>query len=152
MKILISGASGLIGTEIAASLSLKGHQVLSLHRNTTSEPPYWDIEKKIIELGKDNKIDAVINLAGENIAGGRWTPEKKSRILRSRIDGTRLIAQYFSKTEHKPRVIISGSAVGIYGDRGAENLTEASVTGSGRASRILCSPTTKCNHQHTTVS
>ena len=61
MKILISGASGLIGQEIVTSLSSQGHQVLSLHRNTTKEFPYWDIGNKIIELGKGNEIDAVIN-------------------------------------------------------------------------------------------
>jgi uncharacterized protein len=68
MKILISGSSGLIGQEISASLSSRGHQVLSLHRNTTSKYPYWNIEKDIIELGKDTEIDVIINLAGENIA------------------------------------------------------------------------------------
>jgi len=136
MKILISGASGLIGQEIVTSLSSQGHQVLSLHRNTTKEFPYWDIGKKIIELGKGSEIDAVINLAGENIAEGRWTYEKKNRILRSRIDGTKLIAEYFSKAKHKPKVIISGSAIGYYGNRGEENLDENSTKGSGFLSEV----------------
>ncbi|MCK4502507.1 MAG: TIGR01777 family oxidoreductase [Desulfuromonadales bacterium] len=136
MKILISGASGLIGQELATSLSSKGHQVLSLHRNSTEEVPFWNIEKKIIELGTENKIDAVINLAGENIAAARWTAEKKDKILNSRIDGTRLIADYFSKAKHKPKIIISGSAVGYYGDRGTEELDESSPKGTGFLSEV----------------
>lgn len=131
MKILISGASGLIGQEIVSSLSAKGHKVLSLHRHTTSKYPYWNIEKKIIDLGKEVEIDVVINLAGENIAEGRWTSEKKNRILRSRIDGTKLISEYFSTVTYKPKVLISGSAIGYYGNRNEENLDEKSAKGSG---------------------
>ena len=131
MKILISGASGLIGQEITSSLSTKGHQVLSLHRNTTKKYPYWNIEKNKIDLGKEAEIDVVINLAGENIAQGRWTAKKKNRILRSRIDGTKLIAEYFSKAQYKPKIIISGSAIGYYGNRNEEILDEKSIKGSG---------------------
>jgi len=131
MKILISGASGLIGQEITFSLSTKGHQVLSLHRNTTKKYPYWNIEKNKIDLGKEAEIDVVINLAGENIAQGRWTAKKKNRILRSRIDGTKLIAEYFSKAQYKPKIIISGSAIGYYGNRNEEILDEKSIKGSG---------------------
>ncbi|OGR06052.1 MAG: TIGR01777 family protein [Deltaproteobacteria bacterium RIFOXYD12_FULL_50_9] len=130
MKILISGASGLIGKATADYLSQKGHQILSLRRNTTS-PPYWDLEKRIIDLGDNQDIDVVINLAGENIAEGRWNQQKKDRILKSRVEGTELIAAYFSKAEYRPKVIISGSAIGIYGNRGAEELTEESARGSG---------------------
>ena len=136
MKILISGASGLIGQRISTSLSSKGHQVLPLHRNTTQKFPYWNIEKKIIELGTDGKIDIVINLAGESIAEGRWTSEKKNRILKSRIDGTKLIAEYFSKAKYKPKLIISGSAIGYYGNRGEEKLDECSAKGLGFLSEV----------------
>lgn len=131
MKILISGASGLIGQEVASSLSAKGHQVIALRRNTTSEYPNWDIEKKIINLGGETKIDVVINLAGENISEGRWTQAKKKRILSSRIDGTKLLSKFFASATYKPKVIISGSAIGYYGNRNNEVLNESSKKGSG---------------------
>jgi uncharacterized protein (TIGR01777 family) len=136
MKILISGASGLIGREIAKALSLKGCQILSLNRRTPQTPPYWDIKKKIIQLGANAKIDAVIHLAGENIAGGWWTSGKKNKILNSRVEGTKLITSYFSEALYKPKVIISGSAVGYYGNRGEEELTENSAMGSGFLSEV----------------
>jgi uncharacterized protein (TIGR01777 family) len=136
MKILISGASGLIGREIAKALSLKGCQILSLNRRRPQTPPYWDIKKKIIQLGANAKIDAVIHLAGENIAGGWWTSGKKNKILNSRVEGTKLIAGYFSEALYKPKVIISGSAVGYYGNRGGEELTENSAMGSGFLSEV----------------
>lgn len=135
MKILISGASGLIGKAIANHLSQEGHQILSLLRNTITTP-YWDLEKKIIELGDNHKIDVVIHLAGENIAAGRWNQQKKDRILKSRVEGTKLIATFFSKAKYRPRVIISGSAIGIYGNRGTEELTEESTKGSGFLSEV----------------
>ncbi len=131
MKILISGASGLIGQEITSLLSEQGHKVLQLHRNTTTKYPYWNIEKKIINLGEEVEIDVVINLAGENIAEGRWTLEKKNRILKSRVAGTQLISTYFSKLPYKPKVLISGSAIGYYGNRNEEILDEKSAKGSG---------------------
>ncbi len=130
MKILVSGASGLVGSELVRSLSAEGHQVLALRRNTT-QAPYWDINEKIIELGEDKEIDVIINLAGESVAEGRWTSAKKERILRSRVDGTQLLAQYFSTADYKPKLMISASAVGFYGERGDEELDESSVKGSG---------------------
>lgn len=136
MKILISGASGLIGQEIASLLSAQGHKILQLHRNTTSKYPYWNIEKKIINLGKEVEIDIVINLAGENIVQGRWTSEKKKRILKSRVDGTKLISEYFSKLPYKPKVLISGSAIGYYGNRNAQSIDETSAKGTGFLSDV----------------
>ncbi len=131
MKILVSGASGFIGKAIADSLSQKGYKVVSLHRNTTQKTPYWDIENKAIELGDDQQIDVVIHLAGENIAQGRWSKKKKERILKSRVDGTRLICDFFSKAKYQPQNIISGSAIGFYGNRGNEELNEESARGTG---------------------
>ncbi|XOF34848.1 MAG: TIGR01777 family oxidoreductase [Candidatus Electrothrix sp. YB6] len=133
MKILVSGASGLVGSEVSRFLAAQGHQVLALQRKTT-RPPYWDTDRKIIELGTDpadTGIDAVIHLAGENIAQGRWTAAKKERILRSRVDGTHLLAEFFASAEYRPRIIISASAVGFYGDRGAEQLDETAGRGAG---------------------
>jgi hypothetical protein len=131
MKILISGASGLIGTAIANSLVLKGHQVAALHRNTTKTTPYWNIAGKEINLGIDRQIDVVIHLAGESIVAGRWSRPKKERILKSRVEGTRLIADFFAKAAYQPKVIISASAIGFYGNRGNEELNEDSAKGSG---------------------
>uniref|UniRef100_UPI0040565606 TIGR01777 family oxidoreductase n=1 Tax=Candidatus Electrothrix sp. TaxID=2170559 RepID=UPI0040565606 len=130
MNILISGASGLIGTEVARSLDEQGHRVLALNRNV-EHVPYWDIERKIVQLGEDDRIDVVIHLAGENVAQGRWTAEKKERILRSRVEGTRLLADFFAAAAHKPRLMISASAIGFYGERGEEKLDEQSRKGTG---------------------
>ncbi|MCW5205401.1 TIGR01777 family oxidoreductase [Desulfobulbus sp. F5] len=132
MNILISGASGLVGRALMQSLSIQDHQVLALRRDTTHTAPFWgDIDRQIIELGPDKQVDAVINLAGENIADNRWTVARKERIRQSRVDSTRLLAQFFAQADYKPKVIISASAVGIYGDRGDEELTEASSIGTG---------------------
>lgn len=131
MNILISGASGLVGRELTQSLAAQGHHVFVLRRDTPQAAPFWNIDRKIIELGPCKQVDAVINLAGENIAAGRWTVARKERILRSRIDSTRLLAEFFAQAEHKPNVLISASAVGIYGDRGDEELSEDSSPGTG---------------------
>jgi uncharacterized protein (TIGR01777 family) len=135
MNILITGASGLAGRELMQSLSAQGHQVVALGRNVRT-PPFWDIHCKSIELGPQKKFDAVINLAGENVAAGRWTVARKERILRSRIDSTRLLAEFLAQAMCKPKVLISASAVGIYGDRGDEELTETSPLGNGFLAQV----------------
>jgi hypothetical protein len=135
MHILISGASGLIGRELTRSLPQQGHQVSTLRRGAGQSAPFWDIDREIIELGQQH-FDAVINLAGENIAVGRWTAARKERIMRSRVDSTRLLTSFFAAAAHKPRVIISASAVGIYGDRGDELLTESSSSGAGFLAKV----------------
>ncbi|CAK8719135.1 TIGR01777 family protein [Candidatus Electrothrix laxa] len=135
MNILISGASGLIGTEVARSLAEQGHSVRALSRNI-EHAPSWDIERKIIQLGEDDRIDVVIHLAGENVAQGRWTAEKKERILQSRVEGTRLLAEFFAAASYKPRLMISASAIGFYGERGDEELDEGSKKGTGFLSDV----------------
>jgi len=135
MNILISGASGLIGTEVARSLAEQGHSVLALSRNV-GHAPYWDIGRKIVQLGEDGRIDVVVHLAGENVARGRWTAEKKERILRSRVEGTRLLAEFFAAAVYKPRLMISASAIGFYGERGDEELDEGSKKGTGFLSDV----------------
>ncbi len=131
MKILISGASGLIGNAIKLHFSKLGYQVIPLQRKEPSRPPYWSIEKEIIDLGEHKSIDVVIHLAGENIAAGRWTKKKKEKIKNSRIKGTKLLCEYISTLKHRPKTLISASAIGYYGDRGDEELTEDSPKGSG---------------------
>ena len=131
MKILISGATGLIGQELSGHLSSQGHDIVTLQRVSPETPPYWNIEDRVIDLGNQQKIDAVIHLAGENIAAGRWSKERKEAIRNSRIVGTTLLAEFLAKLEEKPKLLISCSAVGFYGHRPDEILNEQSRQGRG---------------------
>jgi hypothetical protein len=138
MKILITGASGLIGSKLIPLLSDKGHSVTRLTRSRTQTSPdtaYWDPERGEIESGKLEGQDAVVHLAGESIEG-RWTLEKKRRIEESRVRGTRLLAETLSGLDSKPRVVASASGMGYYGDRGDEVLTEESGPGGGFLARL----------------
>ena len=136
MNILISGASGFIGSELVRLLTEQGQNVLSLHRNVENveQVPFWDIEQEVIQLNTEEKqeqIDVVIHLAGENIAKGCWTAKKKERIWQSRVKGTRLLAEFFAAATYRPRLMICASAIGFYGDRGQEKLVEHSPQGTG---------------------
>ena len=132
MKVLITGSSGLIGTALSKSLTAGGHSAIRLQRpNNDPDSPVWDPENCLKDLARVGEIYAVVHLAGENIADGRWSKTKKNRILNSRVKGTKLLAEYFANSNHKPRVIISASAVGFYGDRGAEIVDEDSKAGNG---------------------
>ena len=93
--------------------------------------PVWDPENGSIDLAGVNDIEAVVHLAGDNISKGRWNDKKKRRIIDSRVRGTELLADYFAGSEHKPRIIVSASAVGFYGDRGDKCVDETSVSGEG---------------------
>ncbi|MCI5223433.1 MAG: TIGR01777 family protein [Candidatus Electrothrix sp. AR4] len=147
MKILVSGASGLVGRAVVRSLSAKGHQVLSLRRKST-QAPYWDIDRKISELGSEKDIDVIIHLAGESVAEGRWTSARKERIFQSRVQGTQLLSEFFSAAAYTPKLMISASAVGFYGERGDEELNETSEKGVGFLSDVAeaweeaCKPAT----------
>jgi uncharacterized protein (TIGR01777 family) len=92
---------------------------------------FWDPAAGLIDAGALAGLDGVVHLAGENIADGRWTAAKKDRIRRSRIDGTRLLAETLAGLKERPRVMVSGSAIGYYGDRGDEIMTESSPAGTG---------------------
>lgn len=118
MKILLSGSSGLIGSELSEDLKSDGHEIVALPRT---------FEKPIDFSG----VDAVVHLAGENIAAGRWTADKKQRIKESRIKGTTQLAQQLSLSKNKPSVFICASAIGYYGDRENEILDESSPPGTG---------------------
>jgi len=114
MKVLITGTSGLIGSALAKSLTAGGHSAISLQRqNNNPDSPVWDPENCVMDLARVGDIYAVVHLAGENIADGRWSETKKNRILYSRVRGTKLLAEYFANSNHKPQVIISASAVGV---------------------------------------
>ncbi len=139
MKILITGASGLIGTAFQQYLGDEKHEIATLERNTsTTTQPYWDIHRGHIDFA-GFEPDSVIHLVGENIASGRWTEKRKARILNSRVDGTRLLVNHLVAMQTRPLVLLSGSAIGFYGLRNAELLDEDSPAGKGFVTDI-CIP------------
>ncbi|HEY0375410.1 MAG TPA: TIGR01777 family oxidoreductase [Pyrinomonadaceae bacterium] len=133
MKIVVTGASGLVGHRLVPSLESRGHEVLRLVRNAPASPKEirWDPSKGTIDAAALEGVDAAVHLAGENLAEGRWTEEKKRRIRESRVKGTRLISETLAGLTRKPEVLVSASAVGFYGSRGDEVLTEESSSGAG---------------------
>jgi uncharacterized protein (TIGR01777 family) len=133
MRVLITGASGLIGTAWAEDLARHGDEAVRLVRRPARAPgeASWDPARGSIERERLEGLDAVVHLAGENLAAGRWTPERKRRIRESRVDATRLLSETLAGLEHPPRVLISASGVNVYGDRGDETLTEDSAPGRG---------------------
>ncbi len=132
MRIAISGSSGLVGSALVFRLEQAGHVVQCLVRGIPEDDEIgWDLANGEIEHEKLEGVDAVVHLAGESIADGRWTAAKKARILASRVDGTQLLARTLARLNHKPRVLVSASAIGYYGDRGEEVCTEQSPAGTG---------------------
>src|SRR6476620_1274636 len=133
MDVAISGASGLIGAALSASLRADGHRVLRLVRGGVSggDEIGWDPDAGRIDAPALEGVDAVVHLAGEGIGEHRWTVEQKRRIRESRTRGTAVLAAAVASRERKPRVLVSASAIGYYGDRGDELLTEDSAPGAG---------------------
>lgn len=133
MKILITGASGLIGTALQRSFTDKGHELLLAGRGqpTKTNQIKWTIEDGFREedMPRLEGLDAVVHLAGESIAGLRWTEDKKKEIRESRVKGTQSLINTLAGLERKPRVLIAASAMGFYGDRGDEIVTETSKPG-----------------------
>ncbi|MDO8544659.1 MAG: TIGR01777 family oxidoreductase [Opitutaceae bacterium] len=133
MKTLIAGASGLVGSALVAALRGSGHEVHRLVRRAAAAPDEipWHPERRELEPPHIHGMDAVINLSGENVGAGRWTAARRERILRSRIDATATLVKAMAAAARKPSVFLSASAVGFYGDRGDEVLTEAAGVGQG---------------------
>jgi uncharacterized protein len=138
MKILITGSSGLVGTALVSALAQAGHTVCRLVRPESSAGEgakegfavAWNPATG--ELGGAGVgADAVVNLAGASIAGGRWTPERKALLRTSRISATRALVRALAKMNARPSVLVSASAIGVYGDCGDETLTEQSKPGTG---------------------
>jgi uncharacterized protein (TIGR01777 family) len=136
MNVLISGATGLIGSALVPELEAKGHTVTRLSRSQSGASTVrWDPSAGTID-GDLEGTEAVVHLAGESIAQGRWSPDKKRRILDSRVRGTRLLAERISALATPPKVMVSTSAVGYYGDRGDEVLTEESAPGADFLAKV----------------
>lgn len=140
MRILISGACGFIGKPLSLYLREKGHQIIRLQRqkHTDSDSIFWDPENGVIVKELFEGFDAVIHLAGENIASRRWTKSQMRKILLSRTVGTFLLAYVLSQLYRPPRVFISPSAVGYYGNRLDEELDDESLAGAGFLANVCC--------------
>ena len=132
MKILIAGASGLVGSALVSKLKAEGAEVTPLVRSEAKSGEIeWHPDRGSIDAPALEGFDAVINLAGDGIAKGRWTEEKKRRILDSRVNGTRLLSETMANLSRKPATFINASAVGFYGSRGDELVDEESGPGEG---------------------
>lgn len=132
MKILITGATGLIGAALSARLLKGQHTVVRLRRSGANLQPgdaAWDPGTGAIDPAALDSADAVVNLAGASIAGGRWTPARKKALRASRVEPTRALARTLAKLPRPPQVLVSASAIGYYGDRGDETLAESSAPG-----------------------
>lgn len=135
--VLITGASGLIGSALQAQLRAEGFGVMTLSRRSAEDgdddanQPWWDVDAGRMELGDNPAPTAVIHLAGENIGQGRWTKARKQRFVHSRVRGTTVLCEWLAQLPTPPEVLISASATGIYGNREEEELTESSAVGTG---------------------
>lgn len=141
LKFLISGSSGLIGSNLISFLKTAGHLVIRMVRRkeqVDSDSVYWNPADKEIDKDALENFDVVIHLAGENIASGRWTPAKKEQLRQSRVEGTRLLSKTLAQLNHPPEALICASALGFYGDRGDEILTEDSPPGNSFLSDLCC--------------
>jgi uncharacterized protein len=133
MKILVSGSHGLVGTALVESLTADGHEVVRLvrgGRNFGTPQVEWDLDRGRIDEQQLEGIQAVIHLAGESIASSRWTEQKKHEIRESRVYGTTLLSETIAELSQPPSVFLCASAIGYYGDRGDELLTETSSAGN----------------------
>ncbi len=134
MKILVSGASGLAGTALTKSFRAGGHTVAHFVRPGGPVAPgdiAWDPSTASVDVAAMEGADIVIHLSGASIADGRWTASRKAVLRSSRIDSTRLVVDALGKMRQKPRVFLCASAIGFYGNRGDEILTEESERGIG---------------------
>jgi len=135
--VAVTGASGLVGSALVTGLTSAGHRVVRVVRGAGAASvagqrlARWDPESGALEPSELAGADAVVHLAGESVAGGRWTEAKKRRIRSTRVDVTRRLAEALPRLERPPRLLVSASAVGYYGDRGSEILREDSAPGPG---------------------
>ncbi len=134
LAVAVTGSSGLIGRSLCNVLTTCGHRVVRLVRNREALKPgdvFWDPIKGTVEEEGLEGLDAVVHLAGEPLLGLRWTEEKKKRIWASRVEGTDHLARALARLRRAPRVLVSASAVGFYGNRGDQRLSESAKPGRG---------------------
>jgi uncharacterized protein (TIGR01777 family) len=138
MKILIGGSHGLVGTALIKLLEAQGHEIFRLvrHAPNSKTEVEWSPDRYSIALARIEGFDAVVNLAGESIAEGRWTDDKKRRIRESRVKGTKLLGDALANLTVPPKTFVCASAIGYYGNRGDELLTEASAPGEGFLAKV----------------
>jgi uncharacterized protein (TIGR01777 family) len=137
VHFLITGGSGFIGSALCRSLVADGHRATVLTRNADRARPRLPAHVTLIEtLDAASDVDAIVNLAGENLAAGRWTATRKREFVDSRVGTTRRLLEWITRQARKPRVLISGSAIGWYGPRGDEELTEDAVPGTDFSARL----------------
>lgn len=140
MKIILAGSTGFIGQALIQALLSDGHDLYLLTRNPEKGRGEWGDQVKLLKWDactlepwsrEMEGADAVINLTGESIAGKRWTPEQKKKIIDSRVHSTKVMAEAILKSDSKPAVFINASAVGYYGSISSGDVTEDTVTGKG---------------------
>ena len=139
MKILVSGSHGLVGKALSKSLTTDGHEVVRLvrHEPIVGDPEiWWDPIEGRIDAARLEGHEVVVHLAGESIASGRWTAEKKRSILESRVKGTLLLSETLARLSRPPSLFLSASAIGYYGNRGDALLTEQSAPGNDFLAKV----------------
>ncbi|MDF1629320.1 MAG: TIGR01777 family oxidoreductase [Alcanivoracaceae bacterium] len=142
MKVLVTGGSGFVGTALCRQLASRGHELIVLSRSPAKAgaklPDGTRLVRSLDEIADDEKIDGLINLAGEGIADRRWTRARKQALLDSRIGVTEALAKLVDRLAQRPSVLVNGSAVGFYGDAGSVELTEASPAARRDFTYLLC--------------
>lgn len=158
LTVLIAGGTGMIGTALTTELEQAGHKALLLSRTPGTQRIVWNPESTPLDLDsiapEHGPVDVIVNLAGSTISKMPWTAKTKHEILYSRLSSTSTIVEAIERAKKKPRALISGSAVGFYGDRGDEVLTESSARGDGFLADVVVSweAAAKPAEQHTRVA
>lgn len=142
MKLLITGGSGFVGRELCRQLIERGHELIVLSRTPQKAAAHLPSEVRLVSsldnIADNERIDGLINLAGEGIADRRWSRARKKALLESRIGVTTALAELVDRLKHRPTVLVNGSAVGFYGDAGALELTETSSAVRRDFTYLLC--------------
>ena len=131
-RIAITGSSGMIGAALRERLAADGKEIIRAFRGNESDPSaLWNPEKGWVKPGAFGDCDAIVHLAGANVGAGRWTEARKRELMASRVETTRVLIDHLATLPQKPKVFVAASAVGYYGDRGDELVTEESAKGAG---------------------